>query len=87
MGKTRTSRAHLSARKPGMEEQLNSLESFQALHTELLALSEKRLRAVDRLEALLQAHIQGFKSLLDKKPRSEQSRRSIESGMLPSLLE
>jgi hypothetical protein len=59
---------------------LHSLESLQALHADLLALSESRLSNVERLGIQLQAHIQDFRALLDKKARSEQSRKSLETG-------
>jgi nuclear pore complex protein Nup205 len=61
--------------------ELNGLESLQALYLDLLALSESRLSNVDRLEAQLNAHIEDFKDLLNKKQRSEQSRKSLETGM------
>lgn len=71
--------AHSGASVPAMSE-LHSLESLQALHADLLALSESRLLNVERLGIQLEAHIQDFKALLDKKSRSEQSRKSLETG-------
>jgi nuclear pore complex protein Nup205 len=59
---------------------LNSLESLQALHTDLLALSASRLTDLERLGALIDAHIRDFKNLLDKKTRNEQSRQSLATG-------
>jgi hypothetical protein len=61
--------------------EVGSLESLQALYTDLLALSESRLSNLDRLGAQLDAHIQDFKNLLDKKSRNDQSRRSLATGM------
>jgi len=61
--------------------ELNSLESLQALYTDLLALSESRLSSVERLGAELDAHIQDFRNLLDNKPRNEKSRQSLATGM------
>ncbi|KAG9245395.1 nucleoporin Nup186/Nup192/Nup205 [Calycina marina] len=55
----------------------HSLESLQELHADLLAYSESRLLNVDRLESQLQAHVEAFKALLDKKPRNEQSRKIV----------
>jgi nuclear pore complex protein Nup205 len=60
--------------------ELNSLENLQALYLDLLALSESRLSNVDRLEAQLNAHIEDFKNLLNKKPRNGQSRKSLSTG-------
>lgn len=71
--------AHSGASVPAMSE-LHSLESLQALHADLLALSESRLLNVERLGIQLEAHIQDFRALLDKKARSEQSRKSLETG-------
>jgi nuclear pore complex protein Nup205 len=60
--------------------ELNSLESLESLYLDLHALSESRLSNVDRLEAQLNAHIEDFKKLLDKKPRNEESRKSLATG-------
>jgi nuclear pore complex protein Nup205 len=65
--------------------ELNSLESLQALYTDLLALSEKRLSSIERLGAEIDAHLRDFKNLLDKKPRNEQSRQSLATGTKPRL--
>jgi hypothetical protein len=65
--------------------ELSSLESLQALYTDLLALSEKRLSSIERLGVEIEAHIRDFKNLLDKKPRNEQSRQSLGTGMKPLL--
>jgi nuclear pore complex protein Nup205 len=60
--------------------ELNSLESLQALYTDLLALSEKRLSSIERLGAEIEAHLRDLRNLLDKKPRNEQSRQSLAAG-------
>ena len=60
--------------------ELHNLESLQALHADLLALSESRLSNVERLGIQLEAHIQDFKALLDKKGRNDQSRKSLATG-------
>ena len=65
--------------------ELHSLESLQALHSDLLALSESRLSNVERLGIQLEAHIQDFRALLDKKARSEQSRKSLETGIIETM--
>lgn len=62
--------------------ELHGLESLQALHADLLALSESRLLNVERLGIQLQAHIADFRALLDKKARSEQSRKVLETGIV-----
>jgi hypothetical protein len=61
--------------------ELNSLESLQALYSDLVALSEKQLSSIERLAAELDAHRRDFKNLLDKKPRNEQSRKSLATGL------
>ena len=63
----------------------HGLESLQALHADLLALSESRLSNVERLGIQLEAHIQDFRALLDKRARSEESRKSLETGTLEKL--
>ena len=57
-----------------------TLESLQALHADLLALSESRLLNIERLGNQLDAHIKDFRALLDKKPRSDQSRQTLGTG-------
>lgn len=60
---------------------MTSLESLKALHTELIALSEGKL---DRLSSQIDAHVETFRSLLDKRVRNEESRRSLATGSQPS---
>jgi hypothetical protein len=67
--------------------ELHSLESLQALHADLLALSESRLSNVERLGIQLEAHIQDFRALLDKRARSEESRKSLETGIVESYVQ
>ncbi|KAG0648998.1 Nuclear pore [Hyphodiscus hymeniophilus] len=59
-----------------------SLETLHELHADLLALSESRLLNIERLEHQLTAHIKDFQGLLDRKPRSGESRRKLETGKL-----
>ena len=58
------------------------MESLETLFLDLRALSESRLSNVERLEAQLNAHIEDFKKLLDKKPRNEESRKSLATGKI-----
>ncbi len=57
-----------------------SLESLQALHADLLALSESRLLHIERLGLQLEVHIRDFRGLLDQKSRNEQSRQKLTTG-------
>ncbi|ESZ96367.1 hypothetical protein SBOR_3250 [Sclerotinia borealis F-4128] len=63
-----------------MAEQSSTLNEIQALHSDLLALSNSRLSNLERLAIELEAHIAAFRNLLDQKNRNEQSRKSIEAG-------
>ncbi|KAJ8069121.1 hypothetical protein OCU04_002795 [Sclerotinia nivalis] len=63
-----------------MAEQSSSLNEIQALHSDLLALSNSRLSNLERLAIELNAHIAAFRNLLNHKSRNEQSRKSIEEG-------
>jgi len=67
-----------------MAEESHSLRSLQELHADLLALSESRLSNIERLGLQLEGHIEAFKALLDKKLRSEQSRKTVIAGKGPS---
>ncbi|TGO21554.1 hypothetical protein BPAE_0213g00080 [Botrytis paeoniae] len=59
------------------EQPSSSLNEIQALHSDLLALSNSRLSNLDRLAIELEAHITAFRNLLSQKNRNEQSRQSI----------
>ncbi|KAK6594639.1 nuclear pore complex subunit [Botrytis cinerea] len=59
------------------EQPSSSLNEIQALHSDLLALSNSRLSNLDRLAVELEAHITAFRNLLNQKNRNEQSRQSI----------
>jgi nuclear pore complex protein Nup205 len=61
--------------------ELNSLEDLQALYTDLLALSESRLSDLARLGTALDSHVKDFRNLLDKRARSDESRKSLATGM------
>ena len=50
------------------------------LHKDLVALSESRLRAIDRLWLDLEAHIEAFRKLLDKPGKKDASRTAVSSG-------
>ncbi|CAK7199067.1 hypothetical protein SEUCBS139899_001735 [Sporothrix eucalyptigena] len=58
------------------------LEALQALHRELVAISEHRYEGLEALDAGLQDHATAFQNLIDKKPRSSESRKAVESGKI-----
>lgn len=59
---------------------LEDLAGLELLHRDLLAQAEVRLPNIDRLWLQLEARIEEFRRLLDKAPRNEQSRKTLESG-------
>jgi len=59
----------------------DSLEALQGLHRDLLALSENRLNAIERLLGELESRIDEFRNLLNKKPKSDLSRQKLSKGM------
>ena len=63
----------------------DSLESLQGLHQDLIALDQVRLRNIDKLWADLDARVVEFRKLLDKSPKNEKSRRTLQTGMYTSL--
>ena len=67
------------------EQPSSSLNEIQALHSDLLALSNSRLSNLDRLAIELEAHITAFRNLLNQKNRNEQSRQSITNGTYFSM--
>lgn len=58
----------------------DKLDGVRELHQELTALLESRLVVVEKLCLDLEHHIDEFRKLLDKSPRSEASRQSLASG-------
>ncbi|CAN8096727.1 unnamed protein product [Discula destructiva] len=58
------------------------LEALEALHRELVAVCEHRFESLHVLEQELDAHAQAFKKLLDKPPRSENSRNAVKTGKI-----
>lgn len=65
--------------------ELHSLESFQELYADLLALSEARLSNIEKLETQLVDHIKDFQALLDKKPQNEKSLTALTTGKCQSF--
>lgn len=59
-----------------------SLERLQGLQRDLISLSESRLANVERLWLELDAHVEEFRQLLDRKPQSEASRQKLLTGRL-----
>jgi hypothetical protein len=65
------------------EPNSGNLESFQTLHENLVALSERRFTNLEKLGAELDEHAQYFHNLLDKKVRNPQSRSALGTGKGP----
>lgn len=61
--------------------ELTDLEGLELLHRDLVAQAEQRLPNIDRLWVQLETRLDEFRRLLDKAPRNEQSRKSLDSGM------
>jgi nuclear pore complex protein Nup205 len=59
---------------------MEELESLRGLHQDLVALSASCLYNVERLRLGLEAHIEDFRKLLDKKSRSDESRKTLKTG-------
>ena len=64
----------------------DSLESLRGLHQDLNALDQNRLRNVDKLWVDLDARVVEFRKLLDKSPKNEKSRRTLQTGMYTSRI-
>lgn len=56
------------------------LASMRALHQDLVALEDTQLRNIDKLLDEIRAHVQAFRKLLDRPPKSDTSRKQIKSG-------
>ena len=58
----------------------DSVAAIQGLHQDLIALSESRLPTIEQLCVDLEANVEAFRTLLDKKPKSEASRNALVAG-------
>ena len=58
----------------------DTVAAIQGLHQDLVALSESRLPAVEKLCYDLENNIEAFRTLLEKKPKSEASRNALVAG-------
>lgn len=58
----------------------DSLAALEGLHRDLCAYIDLQLPVVERLVLSLEAHLDDFKALLDKKPKSDASRQTLSSG-------
>lgn len=65
---------------------MDSLEALQGLHQDLLVLAERRLPVLERLAIELQDRLEDFRSLLQKSPKNDASRKAVQSGMLNLML-
>ncbi|KAL8949940.1 MAG: hypothetical protein Q9222_003989 [Ikaeria aurantiellina] len=59
------------------------LNSLRALHQDLVALEDGQLRNIDRLCDQLKQHVEALKKLLDRPPKSDASRKKLDSGTIP----
>ncbi|KAF2703525.1 hypothetical protein K504DRAFT_538942 [Pleomassaria siparia CBS 279.74] len=60
----------------------DSLSGLQALHRDLCALIELKLPVLDRLAQNLELRLDEFKALLDKRPKNDVSRKTLEAGKI-----
>ncbi|KAI4173910.1 MAG: hypothetical protein LQ343_002678 [Gyalolechia ehrenbergii] len=60
----------------------DELDGLRALHQDLIALEEGQLRNIDKLCDELRSHVEAFRKLLDKPPKSDASRTKLNSGTL-----
>ncbi|KAF2104008.1 hypothetical protein NA57DRAFT_70220 [Rhizodiscina lignyota] len=61
---------------------MDSLEALQGLHRDLLNLSERRLPLLERLATELQDQLEDFRTLLQRIPRNDTSRKAVQSGKI-----
>jgi nuclear pore complex protein Nup205 len=60
----------------------DSLDALQGLHQDLLAFRDNRLQDIDRLVDELKKRIEEFRGLLDRKPKSNESRQKLSQSTL-----
>ncbi|KAF2646141.1 hypothetical protein P280DRAFT_464391 [Massarina eburnea CBS 473.64] len=60
----------------------DSLRALEGIHRDLCALLDHRLPTLDRLLGNVEAHVQEFQALIDKKPKSDGSRKQLAEGKI-----
>lgn len=58
----------------------DSLAALEGLHRDLVAHIDHHMPVLERLVHNLEAHLEDFKTLLDKKPKSDASRQALGAG-------
>lgn len=58
----------------------DSLAALQGLHRDLCAHIDLQLPVLERLLQNLEAHLEELKTLLDKKPKNDASRKALGAG-------
>jgi hypothetical protein len=61
-------------------ESFDKVEAIRSLHQDLISFSENRLPVVDDFLLGIEAHLEYFRNFLERKPRSEVSRRTVLEG-------
>lgn len=61
-------------------EALAELDGLRILHQDLIALGDGQLRNIDKLCDELKSHVEAFRKLLDKPPKSDASRKKLNLG-------
>ena len=67
-----------------MTDSEESLLSLQVLQQDIIELEHGQLQNIDRLRAILEAHITEFRELLGKPSKNDTSRKALQSGIAPS---
>lgn len=58
----------------------DNLEALEGLHRDVLAASENRLKAIERLAEELESRIEEFRAFLDQKSKNDTSRKKLVEG-------
>jgi nuclear pore complex protein Nup205 len=58
----------------------DSLRALQGIHRDLCALIDLKLPVLDRLVVNLESRLDEFKALLDRKPKTDASRKALLAG-------
>ena len=62
----------------------DSLDQLEGLHQDLVAVTESRLSALERVLTELEDRVKEFRALLDHPKKSDASRGKIQSGTVPA---
>ena len=72
-------REYAGVLRPHMTAKFAPIDGLRGLHQDLVSLVENQLHHIDALRDELEAHVESFRKLLDKPPKNDVHRKTLQS--------